>query len=283
MDRIELLNGATKLVVTATGTGDDVLFLHGLSSSSRTWKPIVDTLAGMYQCWTLDFRGHGESDRAPGTYRIVDYASDAVTVLDHIGRPTVLVGHSLGGITAAHVAADGHSSVRAAYLEDPPLFLGDPEAWQSTIFPTIFPLMHETVSKFQADEEAIEAYVETLATAPSLAGGTIGDHMIPLQLRSHAEALRAMDPEAWTTAIDGSLFHALDPDRPITCPLRVLQADPELGPAFLPGDGDRLTRSSPDATVRLFSGVGHGIHTTKEFDRVFLDDLEGFLSTLPGS
>ena len=68
----------------------------------------------------IDHRGHGGSGRAPGQYRVVDHVEDALTVLNWLGRPAVLFGHSLGALVAAAAAAARPELVRAVVLEDPP-------------------------------------------------------------------------------------------------------------------------------------------------------------------
>src|SRR5688572_21359937 len=91
-----------------TGGGEPVLFLHGVTGSAATYRWLE--LDGAMR---LDFRGHGASDWAPGSYRIADYVADAVSVLE---RPAVLVGHSLGGVVAWCVAQSRPELVQAAFL-----------------------------------------------------------------------------------------------------------------------------------------------------------------------
>jgi pimeloyl-ACP methyl ester carboxylesterase len=53
----------------------------------------------------LDARGHGDSDRAPNAEYTVDALSgDVLLVLEQIGRPVVLIGASMGGLTSLLVA-----------------------------------------------------------------------------------------------------------------------------------------------------------------------------------
>ena len=82
------------------------MFLHGGGGSGRTYRWLERDGA-----IRLDFRGHGESERAPGTYRIADYVED-VGVL-RADRPAALVGHSLGGVVAWSVAQQGPDLVTA--------------------------------------------------------------------------------------------------------------------------------------------------------------------------
>jgi pimeloyl-ACP methyl ester carboxylesterase len=57
---------------------------------------------------SLDLRGHGDSEWAlNGDYSFTAYAADCLAVIDRLGRPPVLVGASLGGVTA--LLAEGAS------------------------------------------------------------------------------------------------------------------------------------------------------------------------------
>ena len=85
---------------------EPVVLLHGLSDSRTTWSLLADALASSHCVYSLDARGHGESARAPGRYSIEGYGGDvACFCREVVARPATLVGHSLGGLTAAYVAA----------------------------------------------------------------------------------------------------------------------------------------------------------------------------------
>src|SRR5262245_2685278 len=126
MTHITIYNGALRLAASVHGPtgGPDVLCLHGLSGSRDTWEETVRRLEDRYRVWTLDFRGHGHSDRAD-RYLVTDYVADAAAALKAIGRPTIIVGHSLGGIAAASLAQGPHPQVVAVFLEDPPMYQGE--------------------------------------------------------------------------------------------------------------------------------------------------------------
>ena len=50
---------------------------------------------------SLDLRGHGDSDWAPnGDYSFTSFCADTLAVADALGKPPVLVGASLGGMSA---------------------------------------------------------------------------------------------------------------------------------------------------------------------------------------
>jgi pimeloyl-ACP methyl ester carboxylesterase len=99
--------GDGQLVVEESGDPADtaVVVLHGLMGSMREWDGMVAALAPTFRVIALDQRGHGESDWAP-EYSAAAFAEDVVSVMDdrQVARAH-LVGHSMGGMAAALVAA----------------------------------------------------------------------------------------------------------------------------------------------------------------------------------
>jgi pimeloyl-ACP methyl ester carboxylesterase len=100
-----------RLVADARGDPDawPVLFLHGGGQTRHAWGSAAETVAGNgWRTVTLDLRGHGESDWAPnGDYSFSAFGSDCLAVVDQLGRPPVLIGASLGGMSA--MLAEGTS------------------------------------------------------------------------------------------------------------------------------------------------------------------------------
>ena len=83
-----------------------ILMLHGGGQNRFSWKNTGQVLADQgFHVIALDARGHGDSDRAPNAEYTVDALSgDVLNVLDQIGRPVVLIGASMGGLTSILVA-----------------------------------------------------------------------------------------------------------------------------------------------------------------------------------
>ena len=99
--------------------GPPLLFLHGLGRCGRDFAPLFAGLAPWGRPIAVDHRGHGRSGRT-ADYRVVDYVADAIAVLRTLEQPAVLIGHSLGALTALGVAAAEPERVRGAVLLDPP-------------------------------------------------------------------------------------------------------------------------------------------------------------------
>ena len=93
----------------APGDNPTILMLHGGGQNRHSWKNTGQILADAgFHVIALDSRGHGDSDRsATATYSVEALCDDTLQVLYQIGRPVVLVGASMGGLTgiaAAHEA-----------------------------------------------------------------------------------------------------------------------------------------------------------------------------------
>ncbi len=86
-----------------------VLFLHGGGQTRHAWGSTAATVAAQgWRTVALDLRGHGDSEwAANGDYSFTAFCADCVAVVDQLGRPPVLVGASLGGMSA--MLAEGTS------------------------------------------------------------------------------------------------------------------------------------------------------------------------------
>lgn len=96
--------------------GVSILLLHGLMGRARTWWPVAQWLKRYGRVRALDARGHG---RAPhtGPWTTEQFAEDVAEVLADVG-PSVLIGHSMGGLHAWAAAAKHPELVRAVVSED---------------------------------------------------------------------------------------------------------------------------------------------------------------------
>jgi len=81
------------------GGGEKVaVLLHGMASSSQSWKNLVDDLLKLdYTVHTPDLPGHGYASRGRAFYSMERWET---MLLDHVERTDLLVGHSMGGLLA---------------------------------------------------------------------------------------------------------------------------------------------------------------------------------------
>ncbi|MFJ3911199.1 alpha/beta fold hydrolase [Streptomyces vinaceus] len=100
------IDGRTLSYLDFGGPGRPLLALHGGMSEGLAFAGLADALGGAWRVIAPDQRGHGDSDRA-ADYGRAGYLSDAVALLDHLGldAPVAVLGYSLGGFNAYHLAA----------------------------------------------------------------------------------------------------------------------------------------------------------------------------------
>src|SRR5438874_8263683 len=89
----------TSVACHVTGRGSPVGLVHGATADHNRWKPILGTLEQRYTVYAVDRRGRGASGDAP-TYSFEREVEDIVAVVDGIGGPVGLVGHSYGALVS---------------------------------------------------------------------------------------------------------------------------------------------------------------------------------------
>jgi pimeloyl-ACP methyl ester carboxylesterase len=261
-----------------------MLLLHGITSFGGTWDWIVPELAERFRVLRLDFRGHGASDRAPDGYRPAAYLGDAVTTIEQVaGQPCVVMGHSLGGITAATVAQQRPDLVRAVVMEDPPLRLAPAASTGSgplegNALLDSFRVMRDSLPALQASGVAVEVLAGILAAAPSADGGTLGTRLHPDALVSMAGSLLTVDVTVLDPVLSGTIESSFDPTAPIEPPGLLVAADPMQRDAVADVAVARaLAAISPALEVLVIDGAGHLIHDELGARETFRTAVVGFL------
>jgi esterase len=262
--------------------GAPVVFLHGVLGSMRTYAWLPEEIAAGRRIVRVDLRGHGRSEHAPGAYDIDSYGEDVVDLLrDTVGRPAVLVGHSLGGVVAWWVAQRHPELVAAAFLEDPPLYMGEPAEHELNGAVPIFQVLLDSVARWKAQGVGADAAAAQLAAAPfgpdrsrTSAEGLSDD--VPA---ARAEALLQMDPGVLEGAADRSTLAPTDTTSPVSVPVFVLAADDEKGAAFPTRHAERLAISHPDVEIARVAGASHSIHDERDHRGDYVAALARFLAT----
>ncbi|MEN6670700.1 alpha/beta hydrolase [Psychrobacter sp. B38] len=91
-----------------------IVFIHGVGLQAESWYQQIATFDERYRCYAIDMPGHGESDLLPNpTLTLEDFAKALNIFIDKvIGEPTIIVGHSLGAMTALQTAVSYPNVVR---------------------------------------------------------------------------------------------------------------------------------------------------------------------------
>jgi pimeloyl-ACP methyl ester carboxylesterase len=115
------LNGL-KFHYQQAGAGPDVVLIHGVTGDLSIWflSQTIQTLGRSHRVTAYDLRGHGYSDAPPSGYTSAEHAADLLALMDVVGAArATLVGHSFGGVIAAHAATIAPERVGALVLSDP--------------------------------------------------------------------------------------------------------------------------------------------------------------------
>jgi pimeloyl-ACP methyl ester carboxylesterase len=254
--------------------------LHGLGRCWEDFAPILCDLTAWWHVHAYSHRGHGESARTPGAYRVADYVPDVVAALKEAKKKCVLVGHSLGALVSMGVAAKVPELVTAVVLLDPP-----GPGFLARVDTTLYFATWSAMRKL-AGRKDTSAVAKTLAQVPiptGKPGETVrfGDLRDAAGLRFMARCLRDLDPEVMTPALekrwlDG--FDVLSTAKQVKCPALLVAGDPEKGGMLPPEDAKPLTAALPDCTRVDLHGVGHLMHWQDTPATLRL--LHGFLGSL---
>lgn len=108
-----------------SGTGPPLLLVHGTTADHSRWSPILPRFEQDFTVYTMDRRGRGGSGDSPG-YDIIREAEDVAAVVEAIGDPVFVLGHSYGGVCSleASLLTD---KVNRLILYEPPIPTGLPQ------------------------------------------------------------------------------------------------------------------------------------------------------------
>lgn len=255
-----------------------MLLLHGVTRCGRDWEPVAEVLARDWRLVALDHRGHGASERA-GSYFVMDYVRDAVQFLRmEVGAPVVVLGHSLGAMVGAALAAEVPELVRALVLEDPPF-----ESMGNRIEGSAWQAQFKGMQSVAWRDFNSEDFASLLARVPiPQAGGgfrPLGELRSRASLDWSAECLQQVDPEVFTPLVAGRWlegYRVADICGRIECPVLLMQADPSRGGALFDADALEVVRAVRVVTHERFPGAGHQLHRDEAVP--FLERAAAFLS-----
>lgn len=91
------IDGATMHYIDE-GEGDPIIFMHGNSTWSYTWRNVIPYLSGNARCIAFDLVGHGKSDKPDIDYRYVTHYKYVEAFLDSLNlKNYTMVLHDWGG------------------------------------------------------------------------------------------------------------------------------------------------------------------------------------------
>ncbi len=282
----ENAKGADETVVLKAvalgGQGIPIVLFHGVTRAWRDWLIVVPALAPFGRLHALDHRGHGESGRG-SSYHVRDYVRDAVHFVSSLAEPVIVIGHSLGAMVAAGVAAAIPEQVSALVLEDPTFEMTGGRI-DETWFPDTFRAYLPHASSTRPAPEIAQALAKIPVRGP---GGMGVVQMSQLRdaasLRFAAVCLKWLDPAVLPVILEKRWLDGYDVAQTlgrIACPTLFLQGDFAVGGALPDDYAAELAGLIRDCMTVKTPGIGHGIHSgaPQEFMRL----VAPFLSALAG-
>ena len=239
--------------------GMPVLFSNSLGTDMRLWDPILPLLPAGLRIIRYDKRGHGLSACPTGPYAMGALVGDAERVLEAAGATgAVIVGCSVGGMTAQGLAAKRPDLLRAAVLSNTAAKIGTREMWDERIrmaredgMAAMAPaIMERWFSKGFRESDAVNPWRRMVETTPPEGYAGVG------------------------AAISGTDFHATVQD--IRMPVLAVAGseDGSTPPDLVRETADLI----PGARFELIRGAGHLPMVEKP--EAFAALLSDFLGTL---
>ena len=108
---------APRLAVSVAGSGDLVLFLHGIRGNRRNWAGQLEFFSTAFKAAAWDARGYGDSDDYEGALQFEYFTGDVLRVAEHFKVEKLhLIGLSMGGRIARNVALRAPERIRSLVL-----------------------------------------------------------------------------------------------------------------------------------------------------------------------
>lgn len=150
----------TPIAWWTSGHGPPLVLVHGTSADHTRWQPILPRLEERFTVHAIDRRGRGASGDAPG-YAIEREFEDVAAVVDAIGEPAYLLGHSYGAVCSLE-AALRTPNVRRLVLYEPPLATGG-----SLYPPGVIDRLKAMVARADPDGVVTTFFREVVGTPPA--------------------------------------------------------------------------------------------------------------------
>jgi pimeloyl-ACP methyl ester carboxylesterase len=238
--------------------GHPLVMLHGGSGRWQLYSGMLGELAQGCHVYAPDLRGHGKSGWVPWSYTIRDYVEDIATFLREVSGPSVLMGHSLGGIIAVATTKAWPDLVRALIVADAPL---DAKSWGLFLQKARGQLAAwRALSGGTHPVEEIERRLGDAPEGNSTLREIFGEgspivHELAERLYLHDPDMLGMLIEDYENVAAGYDMETVLPA--IHCPVLLLQADPSAGGVLTDEEVQRALPLLANPTHRRFPGLDH--------------------------
>ena len=239
--------------------GVPVILLHGYTDSWFSFSQILPMMDQKYRVYTLDQRGHGNSDRPVGGYAMEQFAADVIAFMDakKIQQATI-VGHSMGSFVAQHVAVVAPERVKRLVLV----------ATATTVH------TNELVRQLDREINALSdpipekfVYDFQISTAFQPLSNEFFHAVLKESRKLPANVWREVMAEMMSPETAVEL-------KKIKTPTLILWGDKDFFPR---SEQDALVSALPNAVLKVYKDTGHALHW--ERPETFATDLKTFINS----
>ena len=244
----------TPIAWREAGHGPVALLLHGLGGSRTAWEPQLRDLADLRRCVAWDMPGYGASSGSPASF--AGLAGAAATLLrQQADGPVDVVGLSLGGMVAQHLALDHPDLVRSlVLLGTSPAFGLDGTTAQQWLALRLGPLA-AGVTPAELAPELMAAIMGPECTSAQRAEAVAAMRRVPAgALRVACATLVTHDTRARLGAVACPTLVAVgehDAETPLGYARALAEGIPGARLAVVPGAGHLANLEQPDAVNAL--------------------------------
>jgi pimeloyl-ACP methyl ester carboxylesterase len=187
----------TPIAYWRSGDGPPLMLVHGTAADHSRWPPVLPAFEQHFTVYVIDRRGRGGSGDSDD-YTIEREFEDVAVVVDSIGEPVCLLGHSYGALCALEAALLTRN-VRNLVLYEPPIDVTDEKINPPGVVDRLEALLEagdrdEVVATMLREVAGVPpGAMEYMQSLPAWQARVAAAHTIPRELRAQ-EAYR-FDPE----------------------------------------------------------------------------------------
>ncbi len=205
--------GPYRIHYYVAGSGRPIVLLHGLAGDALFWADYIPDLAKQGRVYAIDLLGFGRSERPDVDYRAAVEAQAIHDFLDSQGiQQADLIGVSLGGFVALHVARAWPDRVRRLVVADAagiifdthapqPAFPQDEERFQRFMSPKRMPsfVARDIVRRMRLQQWVIDRFLQNRDSGKDYLDGQLTAVTMPVLLMWGEQDL--LTPLSWGQAL----------------------------------------------------------------------------------
>lgn len=255
----------TQIAYRRSGEGPPLVLVHGAAGDHSRWAPVLPALEERFTVYAIDRRGRGGSGDTDD-YAIKREFEDVAAVVDSIGEPANLLGHSYGALCALETALLTRN-IRKLVLYDPGIEVAGEEIYSHEVIEQLEALLDKgdrdgvIVTTMREVAGLTPETVEYMRSLPVWQARVEGAHTIPRELG----AVKA---------------YRFDPERFSDLGVPTLLLSGGESPAALRKAAEVADESLPDSRIIVMDGQGHSAMDTGT--DLFTAEVLSFLEATKG-